>query len=518
MQWLKPGKDRERLLALLLFTLLTVTIQLFRGAFTAEFTAKPDEAAHFVTSLMVRDYIGLVLSGSVPAPMPWAMDYYMHYPKVALGHWPPGYYALQAIWWLVFPIGRASAIGLNTVMTVVSAGLVYALARQIRAGLPALLVPMAMLVTPVMQEAMSETMSDLPSLLGGVVVLWYLVQLWQRPGPVPLLLLALAAAATLLMKGTGAVLLLAIGLSTLLLLGRLNWRWLVVPGVCGALGAGWFAIQHFLLRRSVVAWGGIGVEMPWYWDYSFALAGYGVALAALGGLVLALRRDRTPLLAATALLAVSILVSSYWLRAMQEIRHWIMLLPVLLLLAYAALTWLAARRRLLTVAAAVLVAVLIPFRSPAVQPAGFRDLAGQVRLPARMLISAPDGWPEGSWIAEVALREKRPSSVIVRATKVFAAVGWNNRPYRLRTQTAEAMEKAIDGAGVETIILHDDPGHSPIPHHVMLLQWLDRNPGWKPCGSAGRLSAFCRIAPPRFPRAPIQIDLRDRVGIVVEEK
>ena len=83
---------------MVIFGVLIVGLQIYGGAYQAEYDGHPDEAAHFVSSLLVRDYIG---QWPWPDPLPWAIQYYIHYPKVAIGHWPPGYYIIQAGWWLL---------------------------------------------------------------------------------------------------------------------------------------------------------------------------------------------------------------------------------------------------------------------------------------------------------------------------------------------------------------------------------------------------------------------------------
>ena len=50
------------------------------GAFNAEFGEYPDESAHFVTALMVRDYLR---TGLGQPPMSFAENYYLHYPLSA---------------------------------------------------------------------------------------------------------------------------------------------------------------------------------------------------------------------------------------------------------------------------------------------------------------------------------------------------------------------------------------------------------------------------------------------------
>ena len=76
---------RTTLLAFLMFFAFAVVLQAWHGAYSAEFSGNPDEPAHYVTGVMVRDYLA-----SFPwhPPMPFARDFYDHYPIVAIGHWP----------------------------------------------------------------------------------------------------------------------------------------------------------------------------------------------------------------------------------------------------------------------------------------------------------------------------------------------------------------------------------------------------------------------------------------------
>src|SRR5687768_1057590 len=71
------------------FALLLAEVLLLQwlgGAYASGFGGHPDEAAHYVSSLMVRDFLPQAASGH---PMQFAQSYYLHYPKVAIGNWPP---------------------------------------------------------------------------------------------------------------------------------------------------------------------------------------------------------------------------------------------------------------------------------------------------------------------------------------------------------------------------------------------------------------------------------------------
>src|ERR1700737_1922031 len=89
---------RDALVFLTLFGIV-VSLQVASGAYHSEFGGYPDEPAHYVTSLMVHDYIAQMHWFS---PTQFAEDYYAHYPKVAMGHWPPLLYVVQGAWMLIF--------------------------------------------------------------------------------------------------------------------------------------------------------------------------------------------------------------------------------------------------------------------------------------------------------------------------------------------------------------------------------------------------------------------------------
>ena len=76
-----------------------VILQVLAGAYASGFGAYPDEPAHLVSSLMVRDFLAGL---DFRHPWQFAQQYYYHYPKVAIGVWPPVFYGALGIWFLIF--------------------------------------------------------------------------------------------------------------------------------------------------------------------------------------------------------------------------------------------------------------------------------------------------------------------------------------------------------------------------------------------------------------------------------
>src|SRR5262249_27514784 len=101
---------------------LTVGLQVMNGAYANEFGNYSDEPAHFVTGLMVHDYLR---AGDWTSPVKFAERFYIHYPKVAIGHWGLTFYVVQALWEALFGASRASVLLLMATTTSLLAISVY---------------------------------------------------------------------------------------------------------------------------------------------------------------------------------------------------------------------------------------------------------------------------------------------------------------------------------------------------------------------------------------------------------
>jgi hypothetical protein len=323
----------------------------------------------------------------------------------------------------------------------------------------------------------------------------------------------------LLVKGTGACLPPAF-LVACLMAGR--WRWLtnrkalIAAGVSVGLPALWYAFQQLLVGR-VARWAGVGTPDSWGIASLVALAGPGLLiLAALGAGIGARRRD--PLVTASSALLLAVVFTSFFGRARNEDRHFLLVLPAILLLSLVVVLRLWAWRRVAAGAAVAAGLLLFPWARYVQHPEGFSALAQGLCQPGRMLVSAASGHDEGSFIVVASLRERRPGSVIARASKVLAQSDWNGGRYRLLVGDRAGVASIFDRYGLDTVIAAGlAPAPAGPPHHRLLLETLAGHPSWKPCGTSGDISMFCRTQPPQIPREPLQIDLRRRIGHIVSE-
>jgi hypothetical protein len=228
------------------------------------------------------------------------------------------------------------------------------------------------------------------------------------------------------------------------------------------------------------------------------LVGWGfVGLAAFG-------LQRTPLATTAASVLVCTLGVSLIVRAMREERHWIIVLPAILVLAGLGISRI--RRPLAVGTLLALALLLFPYGWYRQSKAGYADLVRRLHRPARMLISST-AIGEGAWIAMTSLAEKRPGSFVVRASKVLAQSGWNGNGYLLLTATRDAVLRRLDELALDTIILDSPPDQTLPPHHALLREAVGNSPAWRSCASSGELIAYCRVSAPEFPRLPLRLEI-----------
>jgi hypothetical protein len=201
-----------------------------RGSWNSDLGGDPDEAAHAVTSLMVRDYLA---EGWGQSPMAFANQYYADFPKVALGHYPPGFYLLAAVWLLPW-VSVQSLLILQSLLAAALAALTYRVASKLTsmpaafmAGLLITLLPVSLKLN---QLIMSDTLMVLLSVLAAVSWKDYL----NRPSLRRAAGFGFLATAAILTKGSAMALCVIPPLTTILcgrwhLLKTVSWWFSAVP-------------------------------------------------------------------------------------------------------------------------------------------------------------------------------------------------------------------------------------------------------------------------------------------------
>jgi hypothetical protein len=510
-------QDPWWLVAALLALVTILGIQYFKDTWRGEFN-EADEAGHLVTGLMVRDY---TLHWPLPEPISWAKSYYLYYPQVGLGHWPPLFYVVQAFWFLLLPPSRETAMLLMTALGWLCAIAFYCLLRRVIPGRLAVAGMLAMLITPTMISLFADFLADVISLLLGLMFVRECVRYVEsrslNAARNCLILVALA----LLNKGTGVVLFPAAVLALLI-----SGRWRDVPVRAWAiLAAGGLAAAVMVVGLQMQVEGNLQriaglVFTTDSLSNGYRLAGLGFAALAVVGAILAFRL-RDSLLQTAVAVSVAMTGTTLLVGAINTTRHWIFALPTFLILAFAAIRTIRATALRLVL---VVVCTSLAFRHSRPEPmdhpgvtAVMAELSRKGPAP-RTLVSSTRN-VEGSWVAMAALVDLRdgnkPRSMVLRASKVLADCDWNGRCKNVIVQTSEQVDQLLDAWRVDRVALHTDPAGKDYIYHRLLVETMPVLGSWNQCAEGKHIRVFCRVVPPRFPAQPVKMDLH-QLGIVSE--
>lgn len=154
----------------LLALLLARFLQIHTRADQASFGAYPDEPAHYLSGLMVRDYIAHGFPGS---PVRYAINYYLHVPYFGIGHWPPLFYVVEGFWMIVFGQSRVSVLWLIASVTALLAATIFLVARRFVSTPAAVSAGLLFCLLPQVQWNNNLVMTDTSiALLGLWATLW----------------------------------------------------------------------------------------------------------------------------------------------------------------------------------------------------------------------------------------------------------------------------------------------------------------------------------------------------------
>lgn len=451
-------------------------LQVGQGSYESNLANHPDEAAHFVTGLCAFDYVTNALGDN---PIRFAEAYYLQFPKVAFGHWPPGFYLLQALWFLIFGPTVASGFMLLALLTTLVIWVVFLEIEQ-RYGIAiASCSAFTLLLVGPLRESLSLFLADMMAVLLTMVAYFALLRAFRESSLRSWLVFvgwALAAAltkeSTLLILCLGAAVLLgprlrqerslqwvlAIGGLALLVLAAYRWtgvselRYVTAATSFEAL---WQNLQ-FLKRMEVMGW--------------VILAG-----AAVGTLSI-----RKPEIRIAILCLLLVLAGQVGFRDVFEDRY---LLPTLvpLIALFAEGVWrlsLRARWTPLGIAAVCLATapqVVIPHRT------GYASVVHSIPQSANgaTMLIASDPQGEGGFISNWLMRDPKRASLVMRSSKALASMDWMGRQMQLRYDSPDAVASALTRLGVHWIILDRHGFLSPASrsYYALLESAIEGNPG-----------------------------------------
>jgi dolichyl-phosphate-mannose-protein mannosyltransferase len=499
---LQLGRTTLVFLSLLLVSWL---FQYWGHSWSGENNLESDAPAHYVSGLMVHDY---VRRGFPLGPVEFAEVFYAHYPKVAIGHWPPMFYVLQAGWMLVFGDSMHSDLVFMAFLSALFAATVYAVAwREFRSERAAIVSALFLLCIPLVQWCGDNILADIPVALFSLwaVLCWanYLDSGRIRSA------VAFSSFATLaiLTKGNGYAVLFVPPL-TILLARRFellkNVRlWLAAAPI--ALSIPWMFLTWKLVGPAMQYELSVAFFVKAFLSYTtyFATAaGVLVFVLALVGAATLLPEWRTRSIGGVwlSLLAFSAaeILFHCIVPAAIEPRYLIGLIPCMVLFMLRGFVEIISRssfiplsftRRVEVLGALIAVVfALNVFALPPKRPTGFAEAAAFVtshrEFAGEVILISSEGDGEGPFIARMAeLDHARLNHIVLRASHALADSDWNGQSYRLLFRSPAEVSDYLRRLPVGVVVIDRTNFNLPNPHQPLLEQAIAAHPEqWKLAG------------------------------------
>jgi hypothetical protein len=515
------------------FFLCVIALQLHIGAYSSE-GSDGDESSHLVTGMMFRDYLA---HGIGKSPIRYAYDYYAHYPRVGLGHWPPMFYVEEAPWMLIFPATRNSVLEMVALMAALTAAWIYALLRPRYGICAAWCAGFALITIPGVIVSESQVMAEVPQsllILGAMVALSRYLDTgaWPR-----LLQFAGWTIATLLTKGTGLALIpvpcIGIALTRRWRFLQSKWFWIAVLIVVLPVAA-WYLCVPFAMHQKVLFLGGPSFN-AWHRRNppmeSMSQFGFPLSMLVCVGLVItlvrAVRGVRMDSLEASATgMVISALTFPFFFRVWEE-RHRIEAAPEFILVAAVGLSWMGSllpawlsprmRAAVLLAGTAGIMAWNVG-HEPVWQDMGFRRLAQTIvhadGVPIESMLISSRSEGEGKFISELAQADTRPRRYVLRESKFLSDSDWAGKDYRYKFDNREQLEQLLGRLPIQLVIF-DQESEFRDPHEMLFLNTLEKSSEswaeWHPTGVDQRFRLFRH-------RDQVPLQPADRVRIASIQK
>jgi hypothetical protein len=456
-----------------------------------------DEPSHFLNGYFIADYLRHHLGTN---PMGAATDFYVHYPKISIGHWPPAYYGLLGLLFLVLPPTIPVVFALNVLLAALPAlGIAAALGMLYdrRAAIAGVLV---YTLTPLVLEGHAMFMVDQPltACLVAATAMW--ISYACAPSWGKAIGFALLSALAVLMKGNGW---LVVFIPLFHIVLTANWQLLrSIKLYCAAALMALLVVPWYVLTAKIAADG---------FNYQ---AGIAYATQALLANLGTLAHNLTP---AGILLAVFAAVSEYRGRAASALRWSIVsgllslvlatlllqslvpvdivdrymapALPAVVVLAGLGIQHLLAllarcgARPASALAGAVLAAVMIIpgilhlTTRPPKADTGITSVAAGLAPGSRPTLTVIDGpaGAEGAFIAEMAVHDVNLQGYVVRASKLLADSNFMGSSYTLKFDSQDAVLAELRRLGVQHIVIVRPNNAPTYPHSQQMRNALANN-------------------------------------------
>lgn len=476
--------------------LLAVAGQWFTGVYDSDLSQSPDEGCHYINGLLIHDYVADGLPGS---PLRYALQYYVHYPRVTIGHWPPFFYLVQAALYFITGPSIHAALFLQAVIGAGTAAAIGWVISRLGGWLPGLLASVATLAAPEIFVGMQSVMLDVPiTLLTCLAMLAWARFLLDEAWPWSFAF-ALAAVAAIMTKGNGIFLALVPPVSVAVA-GRLrllwNWRfWLPAP-IAAMLTLPWYLVTYRTTAGGFVdSWGHfIVMAVPGYGRLlPDQIGAAGLLFAALGGFRVLLDREwnwRRALGISAACVVAAGFAFTCVVPAGIEGRYLAPLVPALVILAYFGIEWILRSKvpttRALVLGLCFLAVVAVEYRFPQTTSRAMSAASNKIFAAAEdspFILIGSTGAGEGALTAEVATRDRSRQRYVVRGFGALGSGDFMGTDYRPRFTTPSDEAEWIEGRGIGWVVVDTSPQSLLWKHNALLLEIArSGRAGWRLAG------------------------------------
>jgi hypothetical protein len=458
-----------------IFLVLALLTQEFSGAYKGDLNVTADESAHFTSSAMIHDYL---LGGNLTSPLKFSLDYYNHFPRVAIGHWPPLFHFLQA---LVFMATGTSVPGAMIFQALIAAGAcatVAAIIARRTTWVVGLCSGTAMLATAQFMFSFNTIMLD--NFVGLLILLAALAwSAYARTGSLAWsTVFGLSAAAAILTKGN------AYGLAFLpivhAILSRrldllLSIRTYISAVIVMILTIPWYALTYQMASDGFRYDWGLGYTHAALTAFAGAMPGllgnigliaFLLAAGVIGRSAWLGRRDETAL----SCLAASIGIFAFICLVPADIspRYLGDLFPCAFLTAVLGLDPLLQRTlpsigpfgRMAALSGILILNATLAFNLP--YRATFKmDAVTDAILASGsdnpLVLVCANARAEGALIAAFAEKDRARSHFVIRGTKAVASSDFMGRGYKLRFDNIADLKRWIEDTKIGWLVIVDVP-------------------------------------------------------------
>lgn len=531
--------------ALVLIGLLgTILLGLWlNGAFHAEFADYPDEAAHYVTGLLIHDYLARF---HYVSPMQFAENFYIHYPKIALGHWPPVFYLIQAGWTLLFSTSHTSLMFLMAALAALLAFAIYRILLSEVGHWISLCAAILFAALPLVQLEAGRLMADILVTLFMVTAAIWFGRFLDAGSARDAIGFGMWSSVAVLTKESAFALVLVpiLGIAC-----TRKWKMLHHPALWCSAGivlatCGPWCLWTFRMSREGLVQRSVSFHyfvrgLAYFWVNVPHSAGPLLSLLALLGLAvkgIALFRGENVRgiwpslfgLFCGCFLVFCLIPAGFEPRYL--LPALVAMFPFVALGAVHLLSRLPLHRWRAAAAAVVLLTgfATAGFSLPPSPVHGYAALANlmlsnpQMRGQVILVCSDPQG--EGGFISEMAMREKRPGHFILRASKILASSAWTGENARPIFHSASEVLNYIDSIPLSTVIIDRSASAPDLPvyenfllgalhapsHHWRLLA---TSPVWKKgIEEPHALEVYVRTIPIADSQNVIHVNLNRTLG------